>query len=249
MQLADTFIEEFDLKLNQLRRYTGHGPSVGRFTELLLINLLRKYFPKSLDYSSGFIQGMNPTLEKSISSQIDLICFDRINFPIAFDSVETVVVLPSSVKGLVEIKSTLTSSSIKQILDLSTMDIMNEIPIKTKIYLLSTKSSITIERAFEILKTYYKNKENKLVRTIGGIYSLDWESRIYCNLSEGKEFINYDILHLQNTKTGLAPFILDLITDLFGPECTKSIANITASSLNKIIDSAEIKLYSSTGKL
>ena len=112
MQLAELFVEEFDLKLNQLRRYTKHGPSIGRYIEIIILNILKKYFPKSLSYSSGFVQGMNPLIKNNISSQVDIICYDQFNFPIVFDSTEIVVVPSKSVRGLIEIKSNLNSNSI-----------------------------------------------------------------------------------------------------------------------------------------
>ncbi|VAV82306.1 hypothetical protein MNBD_DELTA01-645, partial [hydrothermal vent metagenome] len=41
--LRESFREEFNYQLNQLRRITTHGPSIGRFIEHLLIRLFKKY--------------------------------------------------------------------------------------------------------------------------------------------------------------------------------------------------------------
>lgn len=245
MQLAKTFNEEFFLRLNQLRRFTNHGPSIGRFVEVLLLDLLNKYFPKSLSFSSGFIQAMDPELSKSISSQIDILCYDRLNFPVAFESNEIIVATPASIKGLIEVKSTLTKSSIQQVIDLTSLDVMKETHIESKTYLIGTKSKIKSHSAFEFLKTHYQNRENKLVRLIGGIYSFDWNNRIHCDLRVIDGKLKYTILLLKGNDYGLAPFVLNLIYELYGAKAYESIANITAPSLNKVVDSAEIELFTS----
>ena len=80
---------------------------MGRYVEILTLELLRKYFPKIYDFSSGFYYSQNPERILKSSTQMDIICFDRIHYPLLFDDNETVVVTPKSVKGLIEIKSTL----------------------------------------------------------------------------------------------------------------------------------------------
>ncbi len=249
MQLAETFHEEFYLRLNQLRRFTNHGPSIGRYVEVLLLDLMKKYFPESLSFSSGFIQAMDPNLQQSISSQLDIICYDKLNYPLAFNSNEIVVVTPNSVRGIIEVKSTLTKPAIMQVIRQSNQDVMRETPIMCKTSLISTKSKLSSEKSFELIKSYYQNKENKLVRLIGGIYSLDWANRIHCDLREVEGKIKYSILLLEGNDFGLAHFMSSLILQLYGANAYESIVNITAPSLNKVVDHIEIELFSSTGKL
>lgn len=135
--LAETFKMEFEYQINKLKQYTKHGPSLGRYIEILTLDLLKKYFPKTYNFSSGFFYSQNPTISSNISKQIDIICFDRIKYPIIFDDNETVIVTPKSVKGLIEIKSTLTKKSIGQLLEQSNSDISKELPLDTKFNLLS----------------------------------------------------------------------------------------------------------------
>lgn len=52
--IADSLVEEFNDRVGQLSRLTNHPGSKGRFIELLLINLLKKYLPKKYDFASGF---------------------------------------------------------------------------------------------------------------------------------------------------------------------------------------------------
>ena len=73
--IADSLVEEFNDRVEQLSRLTNHPGSKGRFIELLLINLLRKYLPKKYDFSSGFYCSINPELNEA-SQQIDIICYD-----------------------------------------------------------------------------------------------------------------------------------------------------------------------------
>ena len=65
--VADSFVEEFNDRVEQLSRLTNHPGSKGRFIELLLINLLRKYLPKKYDFSSGFYCSMMATLPTAFS--------------------------------------------------------------------------------------------------------------------------------------------------------------------------------------
>lgn len=78
--IADSLVEEFNDRVEQLSRLTNHPGSKGRFIELLLINLLRKYLPKKYDFSSGFYCSINPELNEA-SQQIDIICYDHLNYP------------------------------------------------------------------------------------------------------------------------------------------------------------------------
>ena len=85
--------------------------------DIHLINILRlfkKYLPKSVDFTSGFVQGIG--VERGCSSQIDIICYDRENYPVLFDIEEFKVVPARAVKGLIEIKATLSKSQLKKIL-------------------------------------------------------------------------------------------------------------------------------------
>ncbi len=259
--LADTFEEEFNLQLNQLKRFTNHGPSLGRYVELLLINLLNKYCPKSIHFSSGFIYPMNPRIKNGASSQIDIICFDRQNYPILFDSNELIVTTPKSVKGMIEVKSTLDKKSINQIIKLSESSIFNEIGKNVKIYLISSKSNISPKFVFEYLTEYYSSKP-EMKGLFGSIYSLDWDEFICFNIrqSESPEEISipdklayrltYSILRLSRLSlphsVGLSDFISKLIIDLFGSNIFKSIGNVMAPSIYKIQESHDVVLYTDT---
>ena len=87
------------------------------FVFLILLRGKRpKLDRKKYDFSTGFYYSQNPVREIKASPQIDIICYDRINYPVLFDDNETLIVTPTSVKGLIEIKSTITKNAIEQIL-------------------------------------------------------------------------------------------------------------------------------------
>lgn len=53
--IADSFVEEFNDRVEQLSRLTNHPGSKGRFIELLLINLLRNTYLRSMIFLLVFI--------------------------------------------------------------------------------------------------------------------------------------------------------------------------------------------------
>lgn len=53
--IAASFVEEFNDRVGQLSRLTNHPSSKGRFIELLLINLLKKYLPKNMIFHQDSI--------------------------------------------------------------------------------------------------------------------------------------------------------------------------------------------------
>jgi hypothetical protein len=154
--LREAFREEFNSQLNQIRRLTDHGPSIGRFIEHLLIRLLKKYLPESVAFTSGFIRGIG--VNTGSSTQIDIICYDRNTYPVLFDIDEFKVVPAKAVKGLIEIKATLTKSLLNKILEKSCSDELLEVPLSSKMYVFSTSSAISPKNAFNTIKAFYESK-------------------------------------------------------------------------------------------
>ena len=200
--IADSFVEEFNDRVEQLSRLTNHPGSKGRFIELLLINLLRKYLPKKYDFSSGFYCSINPELNEA-SQQIDIICYDHLNYPLFFNCNEIVAVSPKSVKGLIEVK-----------------------PIDTKFNLLSVKSQISPESVCKEILDFY-NGDIPIVKGLGMIYSLDWEDIIVFDNSRNR----YSMLILNNFNYSISSFVNKLIRDLYGLDAYMSVANLIGPSL------------------
>lgn len=223
--IADSFVEEFNDRVEQLSRLTNHPGSKGRFIELLLINLLRKYLPKKYDFSSGFYCSINPELNEA-SQQIDIICYDHLNYPLFFNCNEIVAVSSKSVKGLIEVKSVMTSDSIKQLLNQANCEVAKQLPIDTKFNLLSVKSQISPESVCKEILDFY-NDDIPIVKGLGMIYSLDWEDIIVFDNSRNR----YSMLILNNFNYSISSFVNKLIRDLYGLDAYMSVANLIGPSL------------------
>lgn len=223
--IADSFVEEFNDRVEQLSRLTNHPGSKGRFIELLLINLLRKYLPRKYDFSSGFYCSINPELNEA-SQQIDIICYDHLNYPLFFNCNEIVAVSPKSVKGLIEVKSVMTSDSIKQLLNQANCEVAKQLPIDTKFNLLSVKSQISPESVCKEILDFY-NDDIPIVKGLGMIYSLDWEDIIVFDNSRNR----YSMLILNNFNYSISSFVNKLIRDLYGLDAYMSVANLIGPSL------------------
>lgn len=239
--LRESFREEFNLQLNQLRRITSHGPSIGRFIEHLLLRLLKKYLPKSVDFTSGFVQSIG--VERGCSSQVDIICYDRKNYPVLFDIEEFKVVPAQAVKGLVEIKATLSKPQLMKILTTSCSVELIEVPLTSKMYALSTSSSINPQNAFNVIKAFYDGKP-KINKFFSAIYSLDWSELIVCQSRFNNGSIEVEIIRLAlSEKNDIASFVGILIHDLYEKEALESICNHLGPSIFTPLDSHKFKLY------
>jgi len=228
MNLAKSFEEEFNYQVKQLKRFTTHGPSLGRFVEILFIKLLKKYFPKSIDFSSGFIYSMNPTKSKKVTPQIDVICYDRINYPVLFDCNEIVVIPPKSMKGAIEIKSRLSKTALNQFVTFSNSSILKETPTSSKLSLLALKSEISPEYVCNYFTDFYKNNPI-LIRQMGCIYCLNWKEILVFNISEKEH--KYELIRLNNFDLGMSSFMNFILMDLYGKNVYLSIANEIGPSL------------------
>lgn len=251
--LQESMKEEFNSRIHQLKRITAHGPSLGRFTELIILHILSKYFPLSIGFSSGFIKGNSLTTPSS--SQIDIICFDRLSYPILFDAGELKVIPAKGVKGIIEVKSTLNKSAIDSLLRLSQLPALAEVPLSSKLYILTTRSKLSPASAFKALCRFYDTKP-PINKFISVVFSLDWEKIIISEVqsqnadpcSHGNK-IDYNLLLLEPVDRGdIACFFAFLLGDLLGVKALSSIANNLGPSLFKIRDKYAVKLGTRTIK-
>lgn len=84
----------------------------GRYKEAILKNVLSKFLPKNCSMGTGFVINKN----KEITKQIDIIIYDD-SSPVLFTEGDFVVVLASSVKAIIEVKSSIrTTKELKKII-------------------------------------------------------------------------------------------------------------------------------------
>lgn len=83
----------------------NHWGEDGRYKEVILMNYLRKILPSNVSVGTGFVKNRNGEL----TNQIDLIIYKEL-YPRLFSEGDFVVVMPESVLGIIEVKSTSTTS-------------------------------------------------------------------------------------------------------------------------------------------
>jgi hypothetical protein len=102
--------EELRIKSKQIGLLVSHGPTVGNFREILLRDLIRKFLPEKFRIATGFIQGF--------SNQIDILIFDAHNYGPLFQEGDLVVVRQEAVRAVIEVKTTLTTRTLTESLEL-----------------------------------------------------------------------------------------------------------------------------------
>jgi hypothetical protein len=77
----------------------------GRYKEVVLRNVIRRFLPENLNIGTGFILKD----KKEISKQIDIIIYDN-TYPVLFREGDFVITSPENVKAIIEVKTKLYSS-------------------------------------------------------------------------------------------------------------------------------------------
>lgn len=115
---AASFAGELTSLSDRVRTIIEHKSTVGTYRENLFQTLLRKHIPERYHVATGFIHGCD--------RQIDIIIYDRLEYAPLFREGDLVVVLPESVRAVIEVKTNLTKqqlvSSLKQIEEVSGCD-------------------------------------------------------------------------------------------------------------------------------
>ena len=129
-QYAGMIGEEFRSKVDQLSKILGsvHEASVGTYKESLLRSCLQQFLPKRYSVGTGFVAfvaessraqaaGDNADLlnlkEYHVSSQLDIIVFDDVDYAPIFRNQDFVVVRPESVRAIIEVKGFLKNDDVK----------------------------------------------------------------------------------------------------------------------------------------
>ncbi len=112
--------EGFASTINRLSQLIGnaHDPSVGRYKERLLMNVISDFIPGRYSVGSGFVMfpGTNidsygnsnsDTRSHEISKELDIIIYDSTNYSVIFKDQDFVIVKPESVRAIVEVKGVL----------------------------------------------------------------------------------------------------------------------------------------------
>lgn len=143
--------DEIKVKSEKIGLLVSHGQTVGNYREYILRGLLKKYLPGKYNVATGFIEGL--------PQQLDIIIYDSFNHTPSFIEGDLVVVRREAVRAIIEVKTTLTSNSLHDALqlfyDISRPGIyFPEIPIFKGIFAFDTKFVNTSGLA-ESIKNFY----------------------------------------------------------------------------------------------
>ncbi|PEM44326.1 DUF6602 domain-containing protein [Bacillus toyonensis] len=83
-----------------------HWLTDGEWKESVLRNILRRYLPETIAVGRGFIYSPN-----RCSTQIDILLYD-VSYPILFKDGDLVFVTPDAVRGIIEVKSNVTTQTL-----------------------------------------------------------------------------------------------------------------------------------------
>ncbi len=104
-----SFANELASQSEQLGRLIGHGSTVGTEREELFRALLERHVPRRYHVATGFVDGLDP--------QFDVLIYDQVDYAPLLRAGNLVVVPPEAVRAVIEIKSTLNSTSLPDALD------------------------------------------------------------------------------------------------------------------------------------
>ena len=101
-KFQESITAELDSIKNRVRNLIGknHWGEEGRYKEVILKNVLRRFLPKNLSVGTGFILGKGDKCSK----QLDIIIYDN-TIPILFSEGDFIVTTASNVKGIIEVKT------------------------------------------------------------------------------------------------------------------------------------------------
>jgi len=112
--------EELSIVKDRVRFLIGdaHWASDGAYKEAILKNTIKRYLPPSLGVGSGFIVRYENE-QVFPSTQIDIIIYDT-TYPLVFQQGDFIITTSSAVKGIIEVKTKITSSNFGEVVKKST---------------------------------------------------------------------------------------------------------------------------------
>lgn len=100
---------------DKVRNLVPHWGEDGRYKEVVLKNIIRKFLPSRFSISTGFVVKQTAVRGEHVSSrQIDLIIHD-INNPILFREGDFVILTPDSVVAIIEVKTNLRNARLGEV--------------------------------------------------------------------------------------------------------------------------------------
>jgi hypothetical protein len=111
--------EELLANKDRIRNLVKHWGEDGRYKEVILKNLILKFLPSNLGIATGFVVFQdNDMPTHQASTQIDLIIYD-LSHPTLFKESDFVIVMPDSVRGIIEVKANLKNYNLEDVISKS----------------------------------------------------------------------------------------------------------------------------------
>jgi len=97
--------DELNVIRDRVRHLIGdaHWGEEGRYKEAILRNSISKFLPNQYSLGTGFVL-IKDVEQAIVTSQIDIIVYDN-SYPTLFKEGDFVIVLPQSVRGIIEVKT------------------------------------------------------------------------------------------------------------------------------------------------
>ena len=103
---AERFSKALDMEMGWIEQFVAHAPTVGSHYETILRDLLSEYLPGSVRVGNGFIFD---AMRRRCSPQLDILVYSDIDESPIYRRGEFLIVQPSAVVGISEVKKRLTS--------------------------------------------------------------------------------------------------------------------------------------------
>ena len=104
----DLIKEEFFAKIERVKLFTNHAPSIGFGNEEILRNFLKTHIPERFAVGTGFVYLDN----NNVSKQCDLLIYDQVNYAPFFKEGDFIIIHPEAVAAVIEVKTTLSQEEI-----------------------------------------------------------------------------------------------------------------------------------------
>lgn len=110
--LAERFYRKIKAETNWFENLITHNPTIGTFYEDLLRNTLSEFAPKNNIIGTGFVYDSEM---ETHSKQIDILIYDDSDRSVLYRNGEFVIVYPGSVLSVTEVKKTIGTSELKNV--------------------------------------------------------------------------------------------------------------------------------------
>lgn len=158
-RFQESITQELEIIKYRVRDLIGdrHWGEEGRFKEAILKNILRKFLPQNISVGTGFIVDSNDGSE--ISRQLDIILYDN-TCPVLFSEGDFIITTKKNVKGIIEVKSRITTTSLRDVIQ-------------------QFEESIEMLRPLSFYRpTFIRNDRNYRTRLFLGVFAFEFDGNI-----------------------------------------------------------------------